>query len=370
MSAHAYLSPSAAHRWMQCPAAPRLEALLPDTGSRYAEEGATAHELAALCLTLGLDASSLPAGGDWARFDAGMREAVQSYLDLVRAEPGHRYVEYRVDFSRWVPDGFGTADCLVFHEGVGAVIDLKYGQGVRVDARENPQLMLYALGADHSLGFIHDVDLWRLIICQPRLDHVSVWEIRRKDLVAWAEASVKPAAARALSSDAEPAPGEKQCRFCRAKAVCRARAEANLRLAREDFAQPLPPPAMLSLDEIARILPQLDALVAWAGDVRDHATARAMAGETVPGYKLVAGRSVRRWADSAAAALEALLGEAAWEKKLLGISAAEKLLGRSHPIFAEHTVKPEGAPTLAPLSDPRPAMTAAGVDFRETSETV
>lgn len=367
MAEHARLSPSAAHRWLACPAAPNLEAALPEQSSAYAEEGTAAHELAALCLTRGLDAADLPADGEWARFDAEAREAVQTYLDLVRTEPGETYVEFRVDYSPWVPGGFGTADCIKAHEGVGTLIDFKFGQGVRVEARENPQLMLYALGADHSLGFLHEIDLWRLVICQPRLDHIDVWEIRRKDLIEWAETCVRPAAQRALGPNPHAVPGEKQCRFCRAKAICRARAEANLKAAVEDFREPCPKPATLSKDEIAALLPRLDEVIAWAKDVQAHALALAEAGESIPGYKLVAGRSVRRWAEGAEAALVAELGEAAWEKKLIGISAAEKLLGKKHPIFAAHTVKPEGAPTLAPLSDPRPALSDAVADFLGTA---
>jgi hypothetical protein len=369
MAAHAKLSASGAHRWLRCPGSVAAEATIPDTTSDYAREGSAAHALAEMCLTTGDNADIFVGAAPEAYPDipvtAEMADAVQAYVDYVRGLTGERFIEQRVDFSPWVPEGFGTVDAIVIDGDTLIVIDLKYGQGVRVDAEDNPQAKLYALGAVNDYGFIYPVANVRCVIVQPRLDHISEWDITRKQLERWGE-EIRPKAERALSENAPFHPSEAACRFCRAKATCRALAEANLKTAANDFAtveKPIEPKAVdgLSPDEIAAILPQLDLITGWIKAVKEHAIGEIEHGRAIPGHKLVAGRSLRQWDDAEAAeaalrAVKKLKVADIFTKKLISPSQAEKLLGKKHKLLAEHVVKPQGKPTLAPETDSRPAL--------------
>lgn len=264
-------------------------------------------------------------------------------------------IEQRLDFSHVVPGGFGTGDCVIIAEPVLHIIDLKYGQGVVVEAENNPQLMLYALGALNAFGSLYDIDEVAVTIFQPRRSNVSTWTIPVPELEAWAEQVVKPRAALAASGDGEFAPGE-WCRFCKLSATCRTRAEANLALAKHEFA----PPAELTDAEIAKVLAQLPDLKAWAADVEAHALSLAVnQGKTWPGFKLVEGRSIRRYADEAAVAKTAeAAGVDVWDRKLKTITVLEKQLGKKRfsDLLGDLVVKPAGKPTLVPDSDRRPAL--------------
>lgn len=375
MSAHARLSCSGAHRWMACPGSVQLEADLPEQSSRYADEGSAAHMLAEWCLDHEADAADAPdevARACGVAWPPDMRQAVQVYLDYVRGltAPGTaRYTEQALDLSAWIPGGFGTSDVIVVGDGVLRAIDYKHGAGVRVDAANNPQTRLYGLGALHAFDAIEDIHTVETHIVQPRMDHISVEVLSVEDLRAWGE-TVKVAAAAVEQPDAPLVPGEKQCRFCRAKAVCPGRARANLAVAQREFATPGAPPvaspAALSIPELATLLPHLDELVAWAKDVQEYCAQQALAGRAVPGYKLVEGRSARTWADEAAviAALRKLKYPKAdyIVEKLIGITDAEKLLGgkkAAAPILDPLTIKPPGKPTLVPEADRRPALNTA-----------
>jgi len=363
MSAHARLSASGAARWMRCPGSVDLEATLPDPGSAYAEEGTQAHALAEACLRTDRDAQQIE--GDW---PAAMREPVQRYVDYVRTlQPAGatRYVEQRVDFGAWVPGGFGTADALISAPGTLHVVDLKFGAGVPVDATDNPQTRLYALGAYHALGWLETIDVIEMHIVQPRRDHISVERLATQDLLTWGDA-ISQAAQRTLSPNPPLIPGETQCRFCRAAAVCAARAEANQAIARDDFAEPRPAPKTLSLEQIADLLPRLDELKRWADDVQQYALRQALDGQAVPGHKLVAGRSIRQWRDEAETikALRKLkYAEGDYlTKKLAGVPAIEKLLGgkaKAAPVLEHLVHKPEGKPALVLEADKRPALQTA-----------
>lgn len=370
MTAHARLGASKAHRWIQCPGSVALEATLPDETSAYAREGTAAHALAEECLRLGA------APEKWIGHeieghlvDESMAQHVATYVDYVNALPGQKLYEVRVDYSGYAPGGFGTADAIAFHDGVLHVVDLKFGQGVKVEAKDNAQLMLYALGAFTDFGFEYQTDLARMTIVQPRLDHVDTFELRINHLLNWARTVVKPAAKLASKEGAPFKPSESACRFCKARATCRALAEHNLSLIQATFenldaAPPLASPHLLNVDELARLLPHLDGLVNWAGAVKEHAQLTLMRGGVVPGYKLVEGRSLRRWGDEgvASAALEALLGDSAYSKKLISPSQAEKALGRKKAgEIADLVIKPVGKPTLAPASDPRPELSGTDV---------
>lgn len=278
------------------------------------------------------------------------------------------FVEQRLDYSHVAPGGFGTGDCVIVAEPTLHVIDLKYGMGVQVSAVDNPQLKLYGLGALAAFGALYDITEVQLSIFQPRRANVETWTISTADLITWGQETVAPIAAIAAAGGGEYKAGA-WCQFCRIAPTCRARADANLALARHEFA----PPAELTLDEVAGVLTRIPELKAWASNVEAWALAQAQAGTQVPGFKVVAGRSVRKYSDEAAVAEAAKQAGYTdiWDKKLIGITAMEKLMGRStfKDVLGDLVVKPEGRPTLVPESDKRPALqrVSAATDFTNTN---
>lgn len=406
MASHALLGASSAHRWLACPPSARLELMAgtTDEGSPFAAEGTAAHAYAELELSyrLGHITKRQYSGRlkkhkatEW--WGPEMEEAIDDYaaevmsiVECLRLEGGHPAVELeqRVDYSEYVPGGFGTADVAVLSEGVLHVIDLKYGKGVPVSAEGNPQLRLYALGAALKYQMIYSFDEVRMSIVQPRLGSSSTDSISLTELLRWAEEYVAPRAKLADAGEGEYNPGEAQCRWCRAKAICRARAEANLKAACEDFsldALPedpdevdlsVPLPELLSVEEVAALLPLLPRIEAWAKDVQEWALAQARDhGTRFPGYKLVEGRSNRKIIQPGAAmdAL-ALEGFAAsdYQKpaELVPIGKLEKLLGKARfaEVLGAYVDKPAGKPALVPESDKRPEISSAesaAADFAE-----
>ena len=369
---HALLSASSAYRWLACPPSALLSAKYEDTSSSYAQEGTAAHALAEykVLKALGRKAGDPTENLDY--FNEEMDEATDAYAGYVLEQVAEAkkattdpivLVEQRVDFSTYVPDGFGTADALIIADGKLSITDLKYGQGVLVEADHNPQLMCYALGAYEMFSALYDIETVSMTIFQPRRDNVSVFEIKASDLLGWAENTLKPAATLAAQGEGEFTVGE-HCRFCKAKADCRARAEANLALARYDFALP---PTLTDAD-IEAILPLLDELTSWAEDIKAYALTRAVAGKEWHGYKLVAGRSNRKYVNEDAVAKKVSdAGFNPYEEKLLGITAMTKLLGKNRfeELLSSLIEKPQGKPTLVPESDKRPAMNSAKEDFKE-----
>lgn len=380
---HARLGPSAAHRWINCPGSVALsEQVSATTGGAYAEEGTVAHSLAELKLRKYLGelrgaayTSKLKKIQSSEYYNNEMEEATDFYVDAVlerlaaAGEDAELMVEQQFGLDQWVPESFGTSDAVVIGSGVIEVIDLKYGKGVRVDAPGNPQLRLYGLGAAGLFGDLYDFETVRETIVQPRLDHVSTEEISLGDLTGWASEVVAPAARMAMD-DAEIWEAGEWCRFCPAKAICRARAEANLELAKLDFKQP----PLLSDEEIGEILQKAGELEKWAADVAAYALEQALAGKHFDGWKLVEGKSNRKYADDlkvaetlkAAGFDEAVL----YERKLYGITAMEKIIGKKKltETLGELIVKPAGKPTLVPESDKREAIKtaeAAAADFAD-----
>ena len=275
-------------------------------------------------------------------------------------------IEQRVDFSRWVEQGFGTADCIIIADGTLRVIDYKHGLGVLVSAEENPQMQCYALGALELFDDIYDIDQVSMTIYQPRRQNVSTYEISKDDLYRWADEVLKPTADLAFAGDGNFLCGE-WCGFCKAKNECRARAEANLKLAQHDFK--LPP--LLTDTEIEVILGKVDELVSWASDIKEYALQQALSGKEWTGFKIVEGRSNRRYSNEAAV-IDAVekAGFDPYEKKLLGITAMQKLLGKSRfdELLTAYIEKPQGKPTLVPDGDKRPAMNTAKNDFMEEND--
>lgn len=369
--AHALLSASSAHRWINCTPAPYLEAQHPDTSSDAAAEGTAAHELAEHKLRQHLDLPTTRPVSEWDSEE--MDDYTDQYADHVMAEltrarkmdkAAFLAIEERLDFSHIVPDGFGTGDALIVSDDTLTVIDLKYGKGVTVSAHENPQMRLYALGALATYGAIYDVQTVRTVIFQPRLANVSVEEISVEDLLAWAENTVRPAAEKAIAGEGELKAGE-WCRFCRHAAQCPERA-------REMFAPvpttaehvpAAPDPDTLTDDQIATIVAHSGELKKWLTKVESFALAQANEGRAYPGLKLVEGRSVRKYTDEdeVARVVEEAGEDPHKPREVLGITAMTKLLGkkRFEELLGDYVHKPEGKPALVPESDKRPALELA-----------
>lgn len=380
---HARLSPSAAARWINCPGSIRLSDQVPPApSSEYADEGTAAHALAELKLRAEIHeittrkyAAGLKKQRAGQYYCGEMDEATDFYKDVVlehlagAGKDGELLIEQRFSLGTWAPGSFGTSDAVVIGNGVLEVIDLKYGKGIRVDAKGNPQLRLYALGAVDLFEDLYDFESVRMTIVQPRLDHVSTDLITLQELLEWGSTVVQPAAEEAVRDDARIASGD-WCRWCPAKAICRKRAEEQLQLARYDFADP----DLLTDEEIGEILQKAEELQKWAADVQAYALQGAIDGKHFDGWKLVEGRSVRKYADDlkVSEALQAAgYPEAAlYERKLYGITAMEKVVGKKKltEILGDLIIKPAGKPVLVPESDKREAINtteSAKADFAD-----
>lgn len=384
MGEHALLSASGAHRWLKCSPSVRLEEEVEDSTSIYAKEGTFMHELAELHLKLFLDDITK------AEFNKRLKEmkqndfytdeiekAVEIYVDAVIEKINEAraispdpliLIEERLDYSPWVKEGFGTGDVLIIADGIIEVIDLKGGKGVAVSAIGNPQMRLYALGAINGFGMLYDTQKVRMTIIQPRIDNISTDEMEVEELINWGEKIVKPKADEAWAGKGEFKVGE-HCRFCKVKAICRVRAEENIKLACMDFK----PPPTLTDDEIVEVLNQIDELTKWAKDVEGYAFNQAVnEGKEWPGFKLVEGRSSRRYSDEdkvAKALLDAGFEEEnIYSKSLLSLTKLEKKLGKKvfEETIGDLIIKPPGKLQLVPEEDKRPALrSSAEIDFKK-----
>lgn len=372
MAKHAVLSASSSERWLNCPPSARLCEAYEDKGSDYAAEGTDAHALCEYRLkqALGIPAEDPIENLSW--YNEEMEECAAGYAayvvelletaKLTCADPVVM-IEQRVDFSRWVQDGFGTADCILIADGVLNIVDYKHGKGVEVSAEGNTQISLYSLGALEIFDGIYDIDRVCVHIFQPRKSNVVSSTMDKSDLYKWADTELTQKAQLAYEGQGNFSCGE-WCRFCKAKAECRERAEANLALARYEFQSP----ALLDDEEIADILGKVDALTAWASDVKEYALQQAVSGKEWTGWKLVEGRSNRKYtSETAVAATVEGAGFDPYERKVLGVTAMQKLLGKTRfeELLAPYIEKPQGKPTLVPESDKRPAMNTAKNDFME-----
>ena len=375
--AHARLNASSSHRWMMCPPSVKLSEQFEDKPSSYAEEGTFLHELCELKLHRYLgDMDPVLIEQQYAEhrdndFYSDEAESVTDEyvafcietIEAVRLSCPDPLimVEHRLDYSEYVPDGFGTGDLVIVADGVLEVIDFKGGRGVRVEAHRNSQLMLYGLGALLEFDPLYDIHHVRMTIVQPRLSNLSSFEMEADDLLRWAGTEVRPRALLAYEGKGEFCAGE-WCRFCKARYTCRKRSEYHMSLAARDFKEP----DLLSDEEIADILPVAESLNSWVLDLLAYATQEAVIGKTWPGYKLVAGRSIRKYTSEAEvikAATEAGYTDI-YKTSLLGVGDLEKRMGKKafNEVLGKYIVKPVGAPTLVPETDPRkPYANAASV---------
>ena len=378
---HALLSPSAAHRWLNCTAAPLLEADVKDEGSEYAEEGTLAHAYCAAKLKAFL---GLPYNDELAEID-GLKDKyhtgeMDEYTDTYKTIVLEKYsaarkktadalllVETRLDFGSFVPDAFGTADAIIIADGTMEVIDFKYGKGVKVSAVENPQMMIYGLGAWDAFCDEYRIERVKMTIVQPRIDNLSEYEITARDLLTWAKDTLKPKAEEAYSGKGVQKPGA-WCQFCKVKSSCRKLAKQCRSVADKDV-------KLLTPEELARdILPVLPIVKTWLSGVEDYALAQALSGVQLPGWKIVEGRSVRKIVDTDAA-ITALTRAGYKTTKILKpqelrtITELEKLVGKKqfNAICGDYIDKPQGKPALAPESDKRPALDPAAEDFKDVN---
>ncbi len=379
MAEHAVLSASGSHRWLNCTPSARLELEFENTGSEAAREGTAAHALCEHKLKRALHMRSRRPASDYDSDE--MEECTDAYVDFVMeqyetakqvCEDPVILIEQRLDFSCYVPDGFGTGDCLIISDDRLHIIDFKYGMGVLVEAEDNPQMKLYALGALAVYDALYDIREVSMTIFQPRRENVSTWTIPVEDLKAWAENELKPRAKMAYDGEGEYLPGE-WCTFCRAAVRCRARAEEKLKLAQTEFRMP----PLLTDAEIEDILAVLPDLTKWANEIAAYALDAALNhGKEWNGFKVVQGRSVRKYRDEAAVAEAAK--EAGYKdiyrQSLIPLTEMQRLMGkdRFEEILGGLITKAPGRPTLVPKSDRRPAMSVSNAinEFYEIKEDI
>lgn len=377
---HALLSPSSAHRWLNCTAAPLLEKDVEDKGSTFAEEGTLAH---AYCAEKLKDFLGLPTDEEYediAKLEdlyhtGEMDEYTDTYKTIVlekfnaaraKTKDAQLLVEVRLDFRKYIPEAFGTSDAVIIADGIMEVIDFKYGKGVKVSAVENPQMMIYALGAYEQFSFEYNINEVKMTIVQPRIDNLSEFSMTSTALLSWAENELKPKAIEAYKGGSQKAGA--WCQFCKVKAYCKALASTCIgtQSASAD-------PALLGPEEMAvKVLPMLATIKTWLAGVEEYTLQQALSGVQYKGFKVVEGRSVRKITDTGAVA--DLLRKEGFEesayvkpKELRSITDLEKLIGKKRfcSLCAEYIEKPQGKPTLVPETDKRPAFNTASEDFKD-----
>lgn len=402
MGAHALLAPSSAKRWMTCTPSARLEATMPEKDTAYTREGTIAHAMAEAILrdmlAQKLDHFPEPAeyltsrsgvilaefcrtcdheGLDWKEmaetvYDNYVRLVYEAYLGAKLVDPdAELLIEARLKLSEFIPEGFGSSDAVLIYGKTLEVFDLKYGKGVKVDSEKNAQMMCYALGAYCGPGELYDIADVRMTIIQPRLRHESSWSMTAPDLLNWAYNVLKPAAALAFRGEGEQVPGE-HCRFCKVAAQCRRLADYTLGTTRQQTE-----PGLMSLEEIAQLLPHFSTIKSWISSVEEFALEAALEGDTIPGYKVVEGRSVRKISNTAEA-MARLEGNGFEPESYLKpaelktITDLEKTLTKKgfKTILGDLVIKPEGKPTLVEEADPREPFSRAQNDFKDIIENI
>ena len=388
--AHAILSPSSAHRWMTCTPSALLETQFPDTTSSAAAEGTLAHEMCEIKARqkffqktdLGYMAKNVATRklNELRKnelFQDEMEGFTDDYVEILDAKAvsfeSAPYIELetKLDLTDWIPDGWGTADCIMISGHTLLVADFKYGKGVRVSAEHNPQMQIYALGAWKKFSLIYDIRTVVMMIIQPRLSaDPDVWEESINDLLDFGE-SVQGLAQMAIKGEGEYVPGEEQCRFCRARETCRARADYNISVA---FGHTGQMPPLITDQEVGEYLKRGADVAKWLKDLQDYALRSCLDGKEIPGFKAVEGRGSRDWTDQDAA-FKALQGSGVpeamlYERKPLTLAAIEKVVGKKAftEAVGQFVMKNPGKPTLVPETDKRPAITSVDTAFRGVSE--
>lgn len=377
MGNHAILSASSSHRWLHCLPSARLELEFENTNGEAAKEGTAAHALSEHKLKKVLRIRSKRPTSEYDSDE--MEECTDAYVDFImeQVELARKsctdpivLIEQRLDFSCYVPDGFGTGDCVIISDDRLHIVDFKYGMGVLVDAEDNPHMKLYALGALEIYDSLYDIKEISMTIFQPRRENVSTWTVPVEELKAWAEEELKPKAAKAYQGEGEYMPGP-WCTFCRASTRCRARADENLKLAQMEFKMP----PLLTDSEIEEVLTILPDLTKWANEITAYATDAAVNhGKEWHGFKVVEGRSVRKYKDENAVAEKAVISgyKDIYRKSLIPMTEMQKLMGKTkfEEILGNLIYKPPGKPTLVPNSDKRPVMNVADAknEFNEIME--
>lgn len=374
-SQHAFLSPSASHRWLNCTPAPHLEYGVEDKGSDFALEGTLAHAYCARRLKEMLELPHEEEDAEIAELhDRFYAKEMDEYVDYYVTTVWQKYleasdktrdakllVEVRLDFSNYIPESFGTSDAVIIADGMMEVIDFKYGKGVKVDAKGNPQMQIYALGAYEAFSDEYRIESVRMTIVQPRIDNVSVADISIKNLVAWGIRILRPRAYMAYRGEGEQVPGE-WCQFCKVKPRCKAIATKSMEIVRRFDDKDL----LTKEDMENEILPALPVVRTWLDGIEKYALDQALSGVDYEGYKVVAGRSIRRITD--AEAVSDVLSRNGYStelflkpRELRTITDLEKLIGRSKfsELCGEYIDKPQGKPTLVPVTDKRPPFNPA-----------
>lgn len=382
MSSHAILSASGASRWLTCTPSARLETQFEEVESEYADEGTLAHELAVIMIrhkagwirdiesaTRVVREDSLYTEEMWGFIE----EYAQFVVDKVREAPDGVILlqEHRIDLTHYIPEGFGTVDVGIAAPGILEIVDLKYGKGVPVDAYENKQMMVYALGILEEMLLIYPIEVVRMTIYQPRIENISMYEMSTEDLLKWSNEVLRPTALIAFQGQGDLIAGD-HCRWCRVRPVCVANAKLNLQLAKKDFEI-----TQMTDEQISKLLVKADAFKKWITSVEEYALSEAInRNRKWPGLKLVQGKSNRRYTDEKKIIEELVKHypeEEIVNKKLLGITDMSKKISKLH--FKEavepYLVKPPGAPTLVSITDKRPEFNsnvAAAIDFKSNVE--
>jgi hypothetical protein len=368
MGEHALLSASAAHRWLQCPPSARLEEKLPENKSEYAEEGSLAHEIAELKLrkyciepmgprTFNARLKKLKENP---LFQEEMLKHTDTYLDYIAgvlhgfSSSPYIAAEKRIHYSAYAPEGFGTCDCIIIGRNILHIIDFKYGQGAIVSAKDNPQMMLYALGAYNEYSFLYPIDRVKMTIVQPRIDNsITEHSMPIEELLSWGE-GIKPIAIMAYKGEGQYLSGD-HCRFCRGQSLCRARADFNMSL--EEYHQRKPP--LIYNEEVGKILQRAQDLAAWVKNLEEYALNECLQGREIPGWKVVEGRAARQFTnqDEAFKVLKAngIAETMLYERKPLTLTETEKLIGKVKfkELLTPYVSTPPGKPNLVPVRDKR-----------------
>ena len=371
MSKHSLLSPSSSKRWLECPPSARLTEYIKEEVTSYAREGTDAHTLCEYKVKKALNLKVVNPIETLSFYDEEMEQAAEEYmlfvLETYQKEKDNEPIiitEQKLDISNYVPECSGTGDCLIIANKTLHIIDFKYGKGIEVSAENNTQMMLYALGALDMFENIYEIENICMTIFQPRLSNISTSSIGVKTTKQWAKEYLKPKALLAYEGKGEMQAGS-WCRFCKIKSTCRKRAEKNMQLATYDFKKP----PLISDEEVINILKQIDELSAWVSDIKGYALSVLSRGGKLQGFKLVEGRSNRKYLDEKVV-IETVKNEGLdpYEHKVLGITAMTKLLGtkRFNELLKQQIYKPKGKPTLVLASDKRPAIEIN--DFKDDLE--